>query len=83
MTNYENRQSTIVMPIVMRWIDPTGDRSAPMSPAETLEDRPDTRTRILDVADRLFRHYGYAKTTVADLARELEIGRASCRERVS
>ena len=48
-----------------------------MSPAETLEDRPDTRTRILDVADRLFRHYGYAKTTVADLARELGMSPAN------
>jgi AcrR family transcriptional regulator len=42
-----------------------------------LDDRPDTRTRILDVADRLFRHYGYAKTTVADLARELGMSPAN------
>ncbi|WP_246686089.1 VOC family protein, partial [Mesorhizobium sp. M8A.F.Ca.ET.182.01.1.1] len=26
-------------------------------------------TRILDCADRLFRHYGYGKTNVADIAR--------------
>jgi AcrR family transcriptional regulator len=31
----------------------------------------DTRERILAEADRLFRHYGYSKTTVADIAREL------------
>jgi AcrR family transcriptional regulator len=28
----------------------------------------DTRTRILIEAERLFRHFGYAKTTVADIA---------------
>jgi AcrR family transcriptional regulator len=28
----------------------------------------DTRARILKEAERLFRHYGYAKTTVADIA---------------
>jgi AcrR family transcriptional regulator len=28
----------------------------------------DTRSRILREAERLFRHYGYAKTTVADIA---------------
>lgn len=41
------------------------------------EDRLDTRTRILDVADRLFRHYGYSKTTVADMARELAMSPAN------
>lgn len=29
---------------------------------------PDTRTRILEEAERLFRLYGYAKTTVSDIA---------------
>ena len=48
-----------------------------MSPAEPLDDRPDTRTRILDAADRLFRHYGYAKPTVADLARDLGMSPAN------
>ena len=48
-----------------------------MAPGESFEDRPDTRTRILDVADRLLRHYGYAKTTVADLARELGMSPAN------
>ncbi len=41
------------------------------------DDKHDTRTRILDVADRLFRHYGYAKTTVADMARELGMSPAN------
>ncbi|MCE1235123.1 MAG: TetR family transcriptional regulator [Hyphomicrobiales bacterium] len=37
----------------------------------------DTRTRILEVAERLFRHYGYDKTTVADMARELGMSPAN------
>lgn len=37
----------------------------------------DTRARILEVADRLFHHYGYDKTTVADLARELGMSSAN------
>ena len=41
------------------------------------EERTDTRARILDTADRLFRHYGYDKTTVADLARELGMSPAN------
>lgn len=32
------------------------------------------RRAILDCAARLFRHYGHAKTTVADIAREAEMG---------
>jgi AcrR family transcriptional regulator len=40
-------------------------------PDETDPRRVETTTRILDEAERLFRHYGYAKTTVADIAREL------------
>lgn len=48
-----------------------------MTPADTHDDRSDTRTRILDVADRLFSHYGYAKTTVADIARELGMSPAN------
>lgn len=40
-------------------------------------DAVDTRTRILDVADRLFRHYGWEKTTVADIARELGMSPAN------
>ena len=45
--------------------------------AEAPEHRPDTRTRILDGAERLFRHYGYTKTTVADIARELDMSPAN------
>ena len=39
--------------------------------------RVDTATRILDEAERLFRHYGYTKTTVADIARELGMSPAN------
>lgn len=34
----------------------------------------DRRTAILEVAARLFGHYGPAKTTIADIAREAQIG---------
>ncbi len=37
----------------------------------------DTTTRILNEAERLFRHYGYSKTTVADIARELGMSPAN------
>lgn len=37
----------------------------------------DTATRILEEAERLFRHYGYSKTTVADIARELGMSPAN------
>jgi AcrR family transcriptional regulator len=36
-----------------------------------------TTTRILDEAERLFRHYGYSKTNVADIARELGMSPAN------
>jgi AcrR family transcriptional regulator len=45
--------------------------------SEAPETRPDMRTRILDEAERLFRHYGYTKTTVADIARELRMSPAN------
>src|ERR1700750_2688117 len=38
---------------------------------------PDTRERILVVAERLFREIGYQKTTVADIARELRMSPAN------
>jgi AcrR family transcriptional regulator len=38
---------------------------------------PDTRERILVVAERLFRHIGYQKTTVADIAKELRMSPAN------
>lgn len=48
-----------------------------MTTGEAADDRFATRNRILDVADRLFSHYGYSKTTVADLARELGMSPAN------
>ena len=47
--------------------------------AETTLDvtRQENVTRILDAAERLFRHYGYSKTTVADVARELGMSPAN------
>lgn len=46
-----------------------------MTRAETRES--DTRTRILQTADRLYRQIGYQKTTVADIARELGMSPAN------
>ena len=43
--------------------------------SETTE--PDTRERILVVAERLFRQIGYQKTTVADIAKELRMSPAN------
>ena len=37
----------------------------------------DTRERILEVAERLFREIGYQKTTVADIAKELRMSPAN------
>lgn len=48
-----------------------------MPPHHPGEERTDTRERILEVAERLFRHYGYDKTTVADMARELGMSPAN------
>jgi AcrR family transcriptional regulator len=39
--------------------------------------RQENVTRILDCAERLFRHYGYGKTNVADIARELGMSPAN------
>lgn len=39
--------------------------------------RLDNIHRILDAAERLFRHYGYAKTNVADIARDLGMSPAN------
>ena len=39
--------------------------------------KPETATRILDEAERLFRHYGYGKTNVSDIARELGMSPAN------
>jgi AcrR family transcriptional regulator len=35
---------------------------------DTPSQHKDTRTRILTEAERLFRHYGYGKTTIADIS---------------
>lgn len=47
----------------------------PIDSAET--SRQENVTRILDCAERLFRHYGYTKTTVADVAKELGMSTAN------
>jgi AcrR family transcriptional regulator len=39
--------------------------------------RQENVTRILDCAERLFRHYGYTKMTVADVAKELGMSTAN------
>ena len=43
--------------------------------AEHIE--PDTRERILVMAERLFRELGYQKTTVGDIAKELHMSPAN------
>lgn len=48
-----------------------------MQAGEPDERRRDTANRILDEAERLFRHYGFTKTTVADIARELGMSPAN------
>lgn len=45
------------------------------TPAES--HRQETVTRILDSAEKLFRHYGYAKTNVADVAKDLGMSPAN------
>lgn len=39
--------------------------------------RQENVTRILDSAEQLFRHYGYSKTNVADIARDLDMSPAN------
>jgi AcrR family transcriptional regulator len=48
-----------------------------MDITETDSYRLENVTRILDAAEKLFRHYGYGKTTVADVARELGMSPAN------
>jgi AcrR family transcriptional regulator len=48
---------------------------SPLMEADTR--RVETSERILDEAERLFRHYGFAKTTIADIARELGMSPAN------
>jgi AcrR family transcriptional regulator len=49
-----------------------GEVSSAADPA-----RQENVTRILDSAERLFRHYGYGKTNVADIARDLGMSTAN------
>ena len=37
-------------------------------------DRPQRREHILNAAEKLFQHYGFAKTTVADIAQAADVG---------
>lgn len=46
-------------------------------PSPDSEVRQENGRRILDSAERLFRHYGYSKTTVADIARDLGMSPAN------
>ena len=48
------------------------DNHAPESAA-----RQENVVRILEAAERVFRQYGYAKTTVADIAKELGMSTAN------
>lgn len=48
-----------------------------MSEAASDVSRPDNVEKILDSAERLFRHYGYTKTNVADIARDLGMSPAN------
>jgi AcrR family transcriptional regulator len=52
--------------------EPLNDRASRSEQA-----RQDTRERILVEAERLFRHYGYSKTTVADIAQALSMSPAN------
>jgi len=49
-----------------------------MFPAVNVKPRPEeTRARIMETADALFRRLGFAKTTVADIASELDMSPAN------
>src|SRR3712207_9191188 len=49
-----------------------------MSAEAALKGRePNTRSRIVDTAERLFREIGYQKTTVADIAKALRMSPAN------
>ncbi|BBF94517.1 TetR family transcriptional regulator [Blastochloris tepida] len=53
------------------------DQSAPLRSGGDTPEARDTRARIVETAERLFRLYGYQKTTVADIARELGMSPAN------
>src|SRR5262244_1665821 len=69
MTNYKYRQSS----------NSDGTVAPPMNPPATIAKvRPDdTRGRIIETAEALFRRLGFAKTTVADIASELRMSPAN------
>src|SRR5688500_8885831 len=48
-----------------------------MSVATLQDPQAETRRRIVDTADRLFREIGYQKTTVADIAKALRMSPAN------
>ncbi|MDP9835964.1 AcrR family transcriptional regulator [Neorhizobium huautlense] len=51
--------------------------NAQAGPSHAGDVRSENITRILDTAERLFRHYGYTKTNVADIAKELGMSPAN------
>ncbi|RCS23102.1 TetR/AcrR family transcriptional regulator [Phyllobacterium salinisoli] len=53
------------------------DPSISSDPTSEIAGRQENITRILDTAERLFRHFGYGKTTVADIARDLGMSTAN------
>src|SRR6516225_2847408 len=53
-----------------------GSRQSAMNPQVKIK-QDDTKPRIVEVADALFRRIGYAKTTVADIAAELDMSPAN------
>src|SRR5215813_6959437 len=69
MTNYQFHQSS----------NSDGTVAPPMNPPATISKvRPDdTRGRIIETAEALFRRLGFAKTTVADIAAELKMSPAN------
>lgn len=68
--NNEIRQRSVAMSEVQA--EATVDRAT-----RSEQSRQDTRERILIEAERLFRHYGYSKTTVADIAEALGMSSAN------
>ncbi len=63
------------MKIVTRKMEASSGMDTNENTLET--SRQDNVTRILDVAERLFKHYGYTKTNVADIARDLGMSPAN------
>lgn len=49
----------------------------PPSDVTNDQQKQETITRILDAGEKVFRHYGYAKTNVADIAKELGMSPAN------